>query len=80
MHPLADGTTLKPRGPGGWLAGKRGAKRRRPWRGMRLGVDADTGRIVAAALAGREADDASRLGPLLDRVTGSVASVTGEGA
>ena len=47
---------------------------------LHLGVDADTGQIVAAALTDREADDGAQVGPLLDQVTGPVASVTGDGA
>ena len=47
---------------------------------MHLGVDADTGQIVAAALTGREVDDGNQVGPLLDQITGPVASVTGDGA
>src|SRR4051812_49942973 len=47
---------------------------------LHLGVDADTGRIVASALTGREADDGAQVGPLLDHVAGPVASFTGDGA
>jgi len=43
-------------------------------------VDADTGRIVAAALTGKDADDGSRVGPLLDQVDDPVASFTADGA
>ena len=43
-------------------------------------MDADTGRIEAVELTGREADDGARVGPLLDRVDGAVASLTGDGA
>ena len=38
------------------------------------------GSAVAAALTGREVDDGAQVGPLLDQVTGPVASVTGDGA
>jgi DDE family transposase len=55
-------------------------KDRRSWRKLHLGVDADTGQIVAAALTGREADDGAQVGPMLDQVAGPVASVTGDGA
>ncbi len=54
--------------------------RRRAWRKLHLGVDAGTGQIVAAALTGKEVDDAAQIGPLLDQVTGSLASVTADGA
>ena len=59
---------------------KHGTKRRRAWRMLHLATDADTGQIVASVLTGRDADDGSQVGPLLDRVDGSVASFTGDGA
>jgi hypothetical protein len=43
-------------------------------------VDADTGRIEAVELTTSEADDGSRVGPLLDQLEGAVASFTGDGA
>ena len=66
-------------GAGEWLAEKHGTRTRRSWRKMHIGVDADTGRIVAATLTDRDVDDASQVGPLLDQVAGSVASFTGDG-
>jgi len=79
MHLLVDSTGLKLYGAGEWLVEKHGAKRRRSWRKMHLGVDARTGRIVAATLTDRDEDDASQVGPLLDQVADPVAS-TADGA
>ncbi len=47
---------------------------------MHLGVDADTGRIVASALTDHDVDDGSRVGPLLGQLDGPVASFTADGA
>jgi hypothetical protein len=80
VHLLVDSTGLKLCGSGEWLIEKHGTKTRRSWRKFHLGVDANTGQIVAAALTGCEADDGAQVGPLLDQVTGAVASVTGDGA
>src|SRR3954464_11544743 len=80
LHLLVDSTGLKLYGAGEWLVEKHGAKRRRSWRKMHLGVDARTGRIVAATLTDRDEDDASQVGPLLDQVADPVASVTADGA
>jgi hypothetical protein len=80
VHLLVDSTGLRLRGPGEWLEEKHGTKRRRAWRVLHLATDADTGRIVASALTDRDADDGSQVGPLLDRIDGSVASFTGDGA
>ena len=79
-HLLVDSTGLKLCGAGEWLVEKHGTKRRRSWRKLHLGVDARTGRIVAATLTDRDVDDASQVGPLLDQVEGSVASFTADGA
>jgi hypothetical protein len=80
VHLLVDSTGLKFCGPGEWLVEKHGTKRRRSWRKLHIATDADTGRIVASVLTDRDADDGSQVGPLLDRVEGAVASVTGDGA
>jgi hypothetical protein len=63
-----DSTELKLCGAGEWLVEKHGTRTRRSWRRLHLGVDADTGQIVAAALTNKEADD--RLSGLVpDRIT-----------
>ena len=80
VHLLVDSTGLKLCGPGEWLMEKHGTKRRRAWKTLHLGTDADTGHIVASVLTDKDTDDGSQVGPLLDRVDGSVASFTGDGA
>jgi len=77
---LVDSTGLRLGGPGEWLVEKHGAKTRRSWRKLHLGVDAGTGRIEAVELTGNETDDRSQVGPLLDQVAAPVASLTGDGA
>ena len=77
---LVDGTGLKLCGAGEWLAEKHGTSKRRSWRKLHIGLDADTGRIVAAALTTNDVDDGSQVGPLLDQVATSVASFTADGA
>jgi hypothetical protein len=80
VHLLVDSTGLQLRGSGGWLEEKHGTNRRRAWKVLHLATDADTGQIVASLLTGRDADDGSQVGPLLERVDGSVASFSGDGA
>ena len=80
VHLLVDSTGLKLCGAGEWLLEKHGTKTRRSWRKLHLGVDADTGQIVAATLTSNDVDDGSQAGPLLDQVVGAVASFTGDGA
>src|ERR671938_9875 len=80
LHLLVDSTGLKLCGPGEWLLEKHGTRTRRSWRKLHLGVDADTGQIVAAALTTNDVDDGAQAGPLVDKVAGPVASLTGDGA
>jgi len=80
MHLLVDSTGLKLCGKGEWLLEKHGTATRRSWRMLHLGVDAETGRIVASTLTRKDVDDASQAGPLLDQIAGAVASFTGDGA
>jgi hypothetical protein len=50
VHLLVDSTGLKLSGAGEWLVEKHGAKARRSWRKLHIGVDADTGQVVATQL------------------------------
>ena len=79
-HLLVDSTGLKLSGTGEWLVEKHGASRRRSWRKLPIGVEADTGRIVAATLTTNDGDDGSQIGPLLDPIAAPLAAVTGDGA
>src|SRR3954447_12853326 len=80
VHLLVDSTGLKLCGAGEWLIEKHGTRRRRAWRKLHIGVDADTGRIVASELTTHDADDGAQVGPLLDQVAAPLASFTGDGA
>ena len=77
LHLLVDSTGLKLCGAGEWLVEKHGTKTRRSWRKLHIGMDADTGQIVAAALTTKDIDDGAQVGPLLDQVAATVASFTG---
>jgi Transposase DDE domain len=68
VHLLVDSTGLKLCGPGEWLIEKHGTRTRRSWRKLHLGVDADTGEIMAARLTANDDDDGAQVGPLLDQV------------
>ena len=80
LHLLVDSTGLKLCGAGEWLVEKHGTKTRRSWRKLHIGLDADTGQIVAATLTRKEIDDGAEVGPLLDQVAASVSSFTADGA
>ncbi len=80
VHLLVDSTGLKLCGSGEWLQEKHGATMRRAWRKLHVGMDADTGRILAATLTTGDVVDASQVGPLLDQVTAPITSFTADGA
>src|SRR3954470_11594377 len=65
---------------GEWLVEKHATRTRRSWRKLHIGVDADTGLIIAAELTSKDVDDGSQVGPLLEQIAGPVASFTGDGA
>ena len=79
VHLLVDSTGLKLCGSGEWLLEKHGTRTRRSWRKLNIGVDTDTGRIVAATQSASDVDDASQVGTLLDQA-GPLASFTADGA
>ena len=79
MHLLVDSTGLRLCGAGEWLLEKHGTKTRRSWRTLHIGLDAGSGQIVAASLTAKEVDDGAEVGPLLDQVTGAVASFAADG-
>jgi hypothetical protein len=80
VHLLVESTGVRPCGPGEWLEEKHGTQRRRSWRRLHLGTDAETGFIVASVLTDQDVDDGSQVGPLLDQVDELVASFTADGA
>ena len=62
VHLLVNSTGLEQSGAGEWLVEKHGTNRRRSWRKLHIGVDAETGQIIAAALTTNDVDDGSQVG------------------
>ena len=80
LHLIIDSTGLKLRGAGEWLFEKHGTAKRRAWRKLHVGIDADTGEIVASDLTDKDVDDASHVGPMLDQLSLAPTSFIGDGA
>jgi hypothetical protein len=80
LHLIVDSTGLKLRGAGEWLFEKHGTAKRRSWRKLHVGVDADSGEIVAFDLTDKDVDDASHVEPLLDQLAKAPASFMADGA
>jgi hypothetical protein len=79
VHLLVDSTGLQLCGAGEWLVEKHGTRRRRSWRKLHIGVDAETGQILASELTTSDGEDGSQVEPLLDQITGPRASFIGDG-
>jgi hypothetical protein len=77
---LMDSTGVKLCGPGEWLVEKHGAQRRRAWKKLHIGLDAASGRVVAATLTDHDVDDGSQVGALLDQVEKPLACFIADGA
>src|SRR5215207_1884324 len=80
VHLLVDSTGLRLCGPGEWLVEKHGTRKCRSWRKLHIGVDAETGQILASELTTSDVDDGSQVEPLLDQITAPLVSFTGDGA
>jgi hypothetical protein len=79
LHPLVDSTGLKLGGAGEWLVEKHGTCRRRCWRKLHIGVDADSGEIVAVEVTAKDIDDAAMVEALLGQIADPIASMTAAG-
>ncbi|HEU0147699.1 MAG TPA: IS5 family transposase, partial [Bradyrhizobium sp.] len=80
LHLIVDSTGLKLRGAGEWLFEKHGTAKRRSWRKLHIGLDADSGEIVAFDLTDKDVDDASQVEPLLEPLADAPASFMADGA
>jgi hypothetical protein len=80
VHLLVDSTGLRLCGPGEWLVETHGTRRRRSWRKLHIGADAETGQILASELTTSDVDDGSQVEALLDQIAGPLVSFTGDGA
>jgi hypothetical protein len=77
---LVDSTGVKLCGPGEWRVEKHGIQRRRAWKKLHVGLDAASGRIVAATLTDHDVDDGSQVGPLLDQIEPPLAAFVADSA
>ena len=82
LHMLADSTGIKFLGEGEWKTKKHGAERRRQWRKVHLGIDAENMQIRAMVVTTNEVGDSPVAAGLLGQIPSHeiVASFTGDGA
>jgi Transposase DDE domain len=79
LHLVVDSTGLKLGGAGEWLIEKHGTSRRRSWRKRHIGIDADSGEIVAVEVTRKDVDDAAMADALLDQIADPIASFIADG-
>ncbi|MBP7647202.1 MAG: IS5 family transposase [Comamonas sp.] len=82
LHLLVDSTGIKFLGEGEWKCKKHGSERRRQWRKLHIGIDAQTLQIRAICVTSNNVSDASILPELLQQLPGdeTLESVIGDGA
>ncbi len=77
---IVDSTGLRIHGPGEWLGARHGGERRRQWRKLHLGLDPDSGDLIAQELTGNDVADPATLPDLLDQVEGRIGTFLADGA
>ncbi len=77
---MVDSTGVKVFGEGEWKVRQHGYSKRRTWRKLHLGVDEDTGEIVAAIFSTNDLHDGEMLETILEDIPGQILQVSGDGA
>ena len=82
LHLLVDSTGIKFLGEGEWKCKKHGPERRRQWRKLHIGIDAQTLQIRAICVTSNNVSDAAVLPDLLQQLPDNEAleGLTGDGA
>jgi hypothetical protein len=80
LHVVVDSTGLKVFGEGEWKVRQHGYTKRRTWRKVQLGVDADTHEVVAALVTTNGVGDGEVLPTWLDQIDDPIAQISADGA
>ncbi len=79
-HVVIDSTGVKVYGEGEWKARKHGISKRRTWLKLHVGIDEETGKILAAVVTPNSIGDSEVLGELLNEVDDEIEQVSADGA
>jgi IS5 family transposase len=80
VHVVVDSTGVKVYGEGEWKTRQHGVSKRRTWRKLHLGVDENTGEILAAVVSTNNYHDSEVLPDLLEQIPENIEQVSGDGA
>ncbi len=79
-HVVVDSTGVKVYGEGEWKTRQHGVSKRRTWLKLHLGVDEQTGEILAAVVTTNQLSDGELLPELLDQIPDDIDQVSADGA
>ena len=79
LHAVFDSTGLKVYGEGEWKVRIHGYQKRRTWRKLHLGIDAETGEIIAQVATSSNVSDKEVLPDLLEQIREPIKQVTADG-
>ena len=79
-HVVIDSTGVKVYGEGEWKARKHGISKRRTWLKLHVGIDEETGEILAAVVTPNSTGDSEVLGEMLDEIDDEIEQVSADGA
>lgn len=79
LHVVVDSTGVKVYGEGEWKVRQHGYSKRRTWRKLHIGADAETQEIVAGVVTTNNFTDGQVLPDLLEQIAGEISQVTGDG-
>ncbi|MGQ9632575.1 MAG: IS5 family transposase, partial [bacterium] len=80
VHIVVDSTGVKVYGEGEWKVRQYGYSKRRTWRKLHLGVDEETGEILAETLTTNNVDDASCVDLFLHQINRPISAFGGDGS
>lgn len=80
IHVVIDSTGLKVFGEGEWKVRRHGYSKHRMWRKLHLAINPDTGEILSHTLTTNSVSDGEEVPALLNSITDTIASLTGDGA
>lgn len=79
-HVVVDSTGVKVYGEGEWKVRQHGYSKRRTWRKLHLGVEEETGEILAAVVSTNNVSDDEAFKDILDSVEDDIEAVSADGA